>query len=501
MEMSGSKTSVIVSFAIYTIVLLLIGPVSNMMEKRKNKGSKESENYMDDFYTGGRQMGTMTIVFMLAAGLCSAGTFLGSPGQAYSVGLVFPLVVMSQSFMNFVVLGQVGKKVGIVARRINAQSFQDIIAYRYNNNKLLRWACAISIFVFYTANVVAQLSGGSRLMEVMTGLPYTVSLLIFGVVILIYTVTGGIGGVSKAIVFQGAIMTGAIVVLFGALIGKVAPMEQTYRTLIQQDPNLVSPWVWTPAYTFSMFVSLGLVSIGQPHSIMTSLTYDNTKDMHKAMFIGAVVVAAWSALIVWAGNLGRGVVTDLQVEDYIIPFLAVEIMPGWIAGLVLAGVAAAIQSSVASVVIVISSALVRDMYLQIKPTTDNKKLMKITKIATLLAAGIPLILAINPPAAIQWILLFAIGGLTSSFFWPLLLGLYWKRTTDKGALAGMISGMVTFILVQSGVVPINLGMHGIVMGILVSGIFTILVSLITPKPDKNVIEVFWGKKKTKIMEY
>lgn len=490
MELLGSKTSVIISFVIYSMALLGIAEYS-----RRNMSNSKIDDYMNEFYTGGRGMGSLVIVFMLAAGLTSAGTFLGSPGLAYSVGLVFPLIVMAQSFMNFVVLGQVGTKVGIVARRIDAQSFQDILSYRYNNNKILRWVSALAILIFYTANVVAQLSGGSRLIQVMTGLPYVTALMIFGIVILIYTTTGGIKGVSTAIVFQGVIMTCAIVILFIALLAKVSSMEGTYKAIIDTDPNLVSPWVWTPAYTFSMFMSLGLVTIGQPHGIMTSLMYKDTKGMHKAMFIGAVVVSAWSFMIVWSGNLARAIVPTIGVPDYVVPFLAVQIMPGWVAGLVLAGVAAAIQSSVASVVIVISSALVRDMYLQIKPTTDNKKLQKITMYATLLAAAIPLLLAISPPTALQWFIMFAIGGLTSSFFWPLLLGLYWWRTTEQGALAGMLSGMTTFILVQGKFVPWNFGMHGIVMGIVVSGLLTIGVSLITPKPPKRVIEVFWGKAK------
>lgn len=490
MDISGARTTVIISFIVYSLILLGIGEYS-----RRSMAKTKLDDYLSEFYTGGRGMGTLVIVFMLAAGLCSAGTFLGSPGLAYSVGLVFPFVVLSQSFMNFVVLGQIGKKVGIIARRIDAQSYQDILTYRYNKSKAVRWFSAIAIWIFYTSNVVAQLSGGSRLIQVMTGLPYVTALMIFGIVILIYTVTGGIKGVSTATVFQGIVMTLAIVMLFVMLLAKVSPLEATYRTIIDIDPNLVTPWVWNPAYAFSMFVSLGLVTIGQPHGAMGCLMYKDTKGMHNAMIIGAVVVFIWSAMIVWAGNLARAVVPNLDVPDYVIPYLSVNIMPGWMAGLTLAGVAAAIQSSIASVIIVISSALVRDMYLTIKPTKDPKKIKQITTIATIIAALIPLIIAINPPSALQWFILFAIGGLTSSFFWPMLLGLYWWRTNEYGALAGMIGGMVTFILVQGNIIPFNLGMHGIVMGLIVSGLLTVFVSLATPKPPKKVIEVFWGKSK------
>lgn len=491
MDLQGAKASVIATFVLYTIVIIGIGVYSN----RKMSKSK-TDNFMDEFYTGGRGMGTFVVVFMLAAGLCSAGTFIGSPGLAYKTGLVFVLAVMAQSFMNFSVLGEVGTKIGIVARRINARSAQDLLNYRYNGNKTYRWVSALAILIFYTANIVAQLSGGTRLIQVLTGLDYTVALLVFGVVIVVYTAFGGIRGVTNAIVFQGMTMTAAIVILFLVLLAKVTPMSATYANIIAQDPNLVSPWVWKPEYTFSMFVSLGLVTIGQPHGLMSSLTYKNTKGMHKAMFVGAVVVSIWSAAIVWAGNLGRSLLPNLQVADYIVPSLAVHLMPGWIAGLVLAGVAAAIQSSVAAVVMVVSSSLVRDMYLVVKPTTDSKIIKKVTVAATLIAGTIPILLALNPPDALQFFILYAIGGLTSSFFWPVLLGLFWKRTTEQGALAGLIGGMLAFIGAQGKYIP-NFGMHGIVVGIVVSGILTIGVSLITPRPPRHIIEVFWGKYRPK----
>lgn len=488
MELTGARTSVIIAFVLYSLVLLLIADFS-----RRRMAKSRLDQYVSEFYTGGRGMGSWVVAFMVAAGLCSAGTFLGSPGLAYSVGLVFPFVVMAQSFMNFVVLGQVGKKIGIIARRVDAQSYLDILTERYNHSNFVRWFGALAIWIFYTSNIVAQLSGGARLIQVMTGFPYVWALLAFGLVVLVYTVLGGIRGVSTAIFFQGLVMTVCILILFGVLLGKISPMENAYRKIIEINPKLVSPWVWTPAYSFSMFVSLGLVTIGQPHGAMACLTYKDTKAMHNAMIIGAAVVAVWSAMIVWAGNLAHAVVPKLSVPDYVIPYTAVNLMPGWVAGLVLAGVAAAIQSTIAAVVLVISSALVRDMYLTLRPTKDPKTIRLVTLGATAIAALVPVLIAIKPPAALQWFILFAIGGLTSSFFWPMLLGLYWWRTNEYGAIAGMVGGMTTFILVQGKIIPFNLGMHGIVMGLLVSGILTVAVSLATPKPPRRVIELFWGK--------
>ncbi len=79
---------------------------------------------------------------------------------------------------------------------------------------------------------------------------------------------------------------------------------------------------------------------------------------------------------------------------------------------------------------------------------------------------------------------FAIGGLASAFSGPLILGLYWMRTNEYGAAAGMVSGMLTYILGAGGYAPITMGMNAIVIALIVSGILTVGVSLATPKRQR-----------------
>ncbi|GAI64835.1 unnamed protein product, partial [marine sediment metagenome] len=66
--------------------------------------------------------GGVIIAFMIAAGLCSAGTFIGGPGLIWKLGLAFALVGMAQLFMNLYVLGTFGAKIAIISRRVNARS-------------------------------------------------------------------------------------------------------------------------------------------------------------------------------------------------------------------------------------------------------------------------------------------------------------------------------------------------------------------------------------------
>lgn len=486
---SSARMSVIITFALYSIGMIAIG-----LYTKRSMDKTSIDKYVEEFYTGGRGMGSLVIALMIAAGLCSAGTFLGGPGLAYTTGLTWVMTGFAQNFMNFNVLGQIGKKVGIVARRVNAQSYLDLFVSRYNHNKVIGIFGVLAILLFMGCYVVAQFVGGARLFESMTGLSYILGLVIFAGVVLITAALGGIKGVAAAIVFQGIVMTVAVIALFIGTMIHIGPLQPAFEKIIAIQPSLVTPWTWSPANQFSMWLVYGFVFIGLPHGAMATLTYKDSKAMHKAIVMGVIFVVLWTLVLIWMGNLGRAIFPNLKVADQIIPSITMTVLPPWLAGLTLAGVAGAIQSTVGAMVIVLSSTFVKDAYQSyINPKADSKTLKKVTIASTVVICLVIFGLAINPPPSLQFFISFAIGGLGSAFFWPLLLGLYWMRTNEYGAAAGMIGGMATFILGAGKYLPITFGMNAIFTALLVSGILTVGVSLATPKAPKGVIMTWFGK--------
>ena len=128
--MDMNKAIMLASFMAYTGILVVLGIIAG----RSLVGLKAKE-YLDEFYTGGRGAGAFVVAMVLAAGLCSAGTFVGTPGLAYQNGLTWVVLTNWQNFMNLMVLGVLGKKIGIISRRINARSYLDVFAARYEDNK------------------------------------------------------------------------------------------------------------------------------------------------------------------------------------------------------------------------------------------------------------------------------------------------------------------------------------------------------------------------------
>lgn len=410
----GSTTRMIitVTFLIYSCVLIGVG-----LYAKRRMDKTAIDKYVEEFYTGGRGMGALVIALMIAAGLCSAGTFLGGPGLGYSVGLSWVMVAFSQNFMNFCVLGEIGKKVGIIARRIDAQSYLDLFVHRYNNNIIIGLVGVVGIVVFLGCYVVAQFVGGARLFETMTGLPYGFGLTLFAIVVLVYAAFGGIRGVSLAIVVQGLIMTIAVFALFIGGLRYIGSIEEATKTIAQIDPKLISPWAWSPLYQFSLWLVFGLVSIGLPHGAMGALVYRDTKVMHRAIILGTVFVVLWTIILPWLGQLTRAIYPNLSVPDHAIPSLIMTVLPPWLAGLAVAGVAGAIQSTVGAMIIIISSAIVKDAYrVYINPKAEPEKLKKITTWSTVIICVAIFLGALFPPPALEWVIVFAIGGLASAFF-------------------------------------------------------------------------------------
>lgn len=240
--------------------------------------------------------------------------------------------------------------------------------------------------------------------------------------------------------------------------------------------------------------SLIIDTIIYPHAVIGCMSYNSTRKMNTAIKIGVVLVAVWSlSLSLLAGTI-RNAFPDLAVSDYALPTLAVAALPHLVAGLTLAGVVGALQSTVGTMVIVMSAAVVKDLYQSvIKPDAKPKTMKNLTTASTIIITLVIFVLSLTPPDNLQNVVIYAVGGMVSAFYIPLMLGLYWMRANEWGALAGMVGGLATYLLNGMGVVNWKMGMEPIVIGVIVSLVLTVVVSLITPKSPYRIIDTWFSR--------
>lgn len=393
--------------------------------------NENSSQKLAGFLTGGGNLGSLAVGLIMVTNIMSSGGMVGGPGMSYGTGFIWSLCVFC-SFINiFMSLGSVGKKMSILGRRTGAQTVLGLFRHRYQS-KVFSTFLGLSFIIFLIPYSASQFTGGGRLFAVVTGTGnYRIGVLLFAVITLVYTLTGGIKSISKIAVFQGAIMIFSVISIYvvtgGAILEEYGSLQAAMEFVQESKPSLLDATTWAPLY-----------------------------------FIGTACVQSFA----------------------LIP------LPPAMAGIVIAGAVAAIQSTVAAFFIIIASTIVKDIYKTlVKPDMTMEEENKGNMIFTTLAAVVAIVFAMFPSEYLQTIVNFAIGGLASGFFFPLFFGLYWKKATPAAGIFGTISGTLVYIVASSVSSPI----HPILCALAVSGIGMLVVSQFTPKVKRGVFEVWFGE--------
>lgn len=445
---------------------------------------KDSNSFLQDYFLGGRELGGFILAMTMTATYGSASSFIGGPGAAYTQGLGWVLLSMAQLATGYFVLMILGKKFAIVTRKYNAVTLVDFLKERYES-KWVVLLSAFSIIVFLFAAMAAQWVGGARLIESLTGLSYTAALFIFAASVLIYVIIGGFRAVAVTDAVQGSVMFIGTLILLIATVIAGGGITSLITDLTAENPNLITPYGFdgglTPVYVSSFWVLVGVGVVGLPQITVRAMSYKNSKAMHRALIVGTIVVGFIMLGMHLIGVFARPILPGIEIGDTVMPLLAMEVLPPWLAGIVLAAPMAAIMSTVDSLLLLVSSAVVKDVYINyVKPDASNQRIKTISLGVTTLLGILVFLMALSPPDLIIWLNLFAFGGLEAAFIWPVVLGLYWQAGNKFGAISSMVIGVGSYILFHS-YFPNPFGMHTVVLPILLSLIAFVAGSLLTQR--------------------
>ncbi|WP_373284210.1 sodium/pantothenate symporter [Priestia taiwanensis] len=466
------------------MILFLLFTFAIGIYTSKQMKTSTNSSFLQEYFLGGRELGGLLLAMTMIATYGSASSFIGGPGIAYKMGLGWVLLSMIQVVTGYFVLTTLGKKFAIIARKMKAITLIDYLKGRYNN-KLVVILSALSIIVFLFSSTVAQWVGGGRLIESLTGLPYTASLFIFSISVVLYVVIGGFRAVAITDCLLGIIMLcGTAIILIGTTIAG-GGVTNIMQELIEINPNLVTPFgpdgSLSALYVSSFWVLVGVGVVGLPQISVRAMSYKNTRSMHRAMIIGTIVVGTIMLGMHLTGVFARVVLPGIEVGDTVMPLLALEVLPPWLAGIFLAAPMAAIMSTVNSLLLLISSSIVKDIYINyVNPHASETIVKRASMTVTALLGIFIFIASIHPPDFLIWLNLFSFGGLEAAFVWPIVLGLYWKRGNANGAITSMIVGVGSYILFDR-LYPNPLGMHTVVLPLCLSLVGYIIGSLVTEK--------------------
>lgn len=479
----------IIPIFIYILAILIVAWQTG---KHKHKAGK----FMEEYFIGSRSMGGLVLAMTLISSYVGASSFIGGPGVAYNLGLSWVFLACIQVPTAFFTLGILGKKLAIISRKINGVTITDYLRARYESNLVIVLA-SLMMLIFFIGTIVAQFVGGARLFESVTGLSYNFGLILFTAVVIIYTTFGGFRAVTITDAIQGIVMLLATGLLFFIILEKGNGMENIMQTLLKTNPNLLTPdsnGAVSKPFILSFWMLVGVGVLGLPVTEVRCMGFKDSKAMHRAMIIGTSIVGILMLGMHLVGVMGAAIEPGVEVGDKIIPILAIKNMHPILAGVFIAGPLAAIMSSVDSLLIMSSAAIVKDLYINyIDKNPSESKIKKLSFATSLLLGIIVFVLALNPPKLLVWINLFALAGQEAAFFCPILLGLYWKRANATGAAVSMIFSVVFYLYTVIMNIKI-MNMHQIVPTIIFSILLFTIGSYFGKPNSEKVNELFFSEK-------
>ncbi|BEU86808.1 sodium/pantothenate symporter [Selenomonas sp. TAMA-11512] len=459
------------------------------------------KGFVRHYFVGSRNLGGFVLAMTTVATYSSVSSFVGGPGMAWQVGFGWIYMAVVQVTAIFLVLGIFGKRVARLSRRLHAVTIVDLIRARFGSDALAT-VSAFVIVLFFLGTMTAQFVGGAKLFEAVTGRSYMEGLLLFGMVVVVYTAIGGFRAVALTDTLCAIVMMAGIVLLLYYVLDAGGGYAAIMTRIEAEHPEMLTPFAggkmpWT--IYFTQWLLVGICTIALPQSVVRGISYRDTEGLHKAMLIGTFVIGFMNIGINFTGILSHGVLTEpikaYGTVDSIIPQAIARAVPAELVGFAIIGPLAASISTISGLLIVAASAVIKDVFLHNREkadkTIDPRTIRRFSMATTTILGVLVFALAASPPTLIWLINMFAFGGLETAFFWVMLLGLYWKGANLAGAAASMIGGTAIYCVLQAFPELRPLSLHPIAVGIPSSLLLFLLGCRFGKRTEEERLRVFF----------
>jgi len=450
--------------------------------------SRKETHTMSGYFIAGKKLPPWVVAFSTNATGESGWLLLGLTGMGYAVGAQAFWVVAGEVVGIALAWLLLSRRIKRMADASDSITVPDLLAARFDDSRqLLRKVSVLIILVMVGAYVAAQMVATGKAFDGFTGLDYSTGVLVGASVIILYTLVGGYKAVAWTDLFQGILMLLGLIIVPLIAIDAAGGWAAVVSVLESQDPGLLTPWGPEGKSTIAIvgifsFLAVGLPFIGVPQLMVRFMSARSEQSLVPAMAISVVVILLFDLGAVLTGMAGRALFPGLEDPEGILPLISTSLLHPVLGGIMMVVVLAAIMSTVDSLLILASSAVVRDYWQQIRGSNlTDRALANRGKWVTVFIGLIGIAFALHQTPLIFWFVLFAWSGLGAAFGPVLLCAAWYRGTTLEGALAGMLGGFFTTVVWVLWLKPYFFDLLEVVPGFLVGLALTIIVSKMTAK--------------------
>lgn len=445
------------------------------------RSSKKVKN-MNDFTLAGSGLGKIQAGFSMAATEFGGSSLIGAMALCYSIGVAgawwdwsaVPALILLGLFF--------AEKIKLP----NLVTITDFFEKRYNYPTKLM-ASLMHILAIAT-QISAQFMVGAVALNGIFGVPKTVGILISVIFALIYTMSGGLLSVVNTDVVQFIMIIGSILIALpisiyhaGGFEGLAAGLQQGFLSFGNIDFKTVISWCLFCFFTYAT----------SQHYIQRVFASKDKSTAKFAFVFTGVMYIIYGLIISLIGVCIVVLIPNLSDPNTGYTMLIKNFMPSGIAGLILGGIFAASMSTADSMILAASTLFVNDIYTPlIAKNRENKNGLVTIRIVTLIVCVVSVIISMFMDNIVD---IMYLGGLfySTSVFFPLIIGMKWRRATAPAAIISIIASVTVGLLAELVFKGSASGMFSLpsnVLSALTSLIVFIIVSIMTKKPDEGKLE-------------
>ncbi|ENO90708.1 cation acetate symporter [Thauera linaloolentis] len=425
-----------------------------------------------DFYTAGGGITGGQNGLAIAGDYMSAATLLGLTAMLYMQG-VDAYIYMVAFFVGWpVILFLMAERL----RNLGKFTFADITSYRLNQGKV-RTMAAISSLIVVCFYLVAQMVGAGQLIKLLFGLDYAVALVVVGALMMIYVTFGGMVATTWVQIIKACMLliggTAVMLLAFSRFGFSFQELTDRAMEVHKLGTNLLAPGslLADPVTALSMALGLMFGIAGLPHILMRFFTVTDAKEARKSVLYASGIIGYFFNVIAIMGLCSIVIVgTDPQFFEggevggkvigggnMIAMHLAQAVGGNLLLGFLSAVAFATILAVVAGLALAGASAISHDLYARVimKGKASEATEIKISKFATVGLGIVAVLLGMAfEKMNVAFMVALAFGVAASANFPVLVLSMYWKGLTTKGALAGGYLGLfsaVAFVTLSKSV--------------------------------------------------
>jgi len=422
-----------VIFALYMLILLGIGIWTYTRAKT-----------VEEFFVAGRRLKTWLATATIAATWIGGGITIGVAAKAYA-GKGISLWATTLGLGSTLIL--VGLFYAKPLRKMRLLTLADFFSERFGGKKGLSGTIGFILALAYIFAITAQIVAGARLIQVVLGWDYKTAAIVSGLIVTFYTILGGLWSVSLTDFIQLILV---FLGVFGALVMGLNTVGFEATVTKAEELGLLDFGKIILAFDFwALFIVFALGDIPAPDLMQRIFGSENEKTAQISSLLGGISYYVMGILALLLGSIAAVKFPNLSDPELALPMLVKNMLPAGISGLALAGLMAAVMSNADSMLLAPGTLIAKNIYRDIiNPQASDEDVLKVSRISLLVIGIFALVLSTTRSGIVEWLYL-AWDVIFATAFFPLTLGLWWDKTTYKGAFAGVVGGGITRIILEA----------------------------------------------------